>query len=65
MTIKVDENLPASVGEFLRDRGFDAHTVAEEDLVGSADSNLFDVARHDLRASAVKVGSGRASGGAW
>jgi predicted nuclease of predicted toxin-antitoxin system len=47
--IKIDENLPASVAELLRDRGVDAHTVAEEDLAGAADPDLLDALRDEDR----------------
>lgn len=42
MKIKLDENLPASVAVLLRERGFDAHTVADEDLVGASDPRLLE-----------------------
>jgi hypothetical protein len=32
---KIDENLPAEAAEILKSAGFDAHTVADEDLSGA------------------------------
>lgn len=49
MKIKIDENLPASVAELLRESGVDAHTVAEEDLAGAADPDLLDAVRSEDR----------------
>lgn len=49
MKVKVDENLPLSVAELLRERGVDAHTVHEEDLAGTTDPDLLDVMRLEDR----------------
>jgi predicted nuclease of predicted toxin-antitoxin system len=38
--IKLDEHLPTTVALQLRQRGFDVHTVRDEDLVGSGDAEL-------------------------
>ena len=34
MTFKIDENLPKDAAELLRNHGFDAETVREENLAG-------------------------------
>lgn len=39
---KVDENLPVEVAQLLRDAGFDADTVWDEQLAGSSDTVLAD-----------------------
>ena len=43
MKFKIDENLPSEFGVILQDAGFEADTVADEDLSGAADELL---ARH-------------------
>lgn len=43
MKFKIDENLPSEFAVILQDAGFDAETVADEDLSGAADGVL---ARH-------------------
>ena len=40
MKFKIDENLPAETAETLRQSGFVADTVAEEDLSGSDDETV-------------------------
>ncbi len=47
MKIKLDENLPATVAEVLRDTGHDADTIPEEGLAGEPDS----VVRHAAQES--------------
>lgn len=49
MKIKVDENLPYSVAELLRDRGFEADTVKEEGLGGTSDPQLLEVTTAEER----------------
>ena len=41
MKFKIDENLPAECASLLREAGFEAATVAEENLSGADDSILF------------------------
>ena len=40
MKFKIDENLPVEAADILRGSGFDAQTVLEQQLGGSADSGL-------------------------
>jgi predicted nuclease of predicted toxin-antitoxin system len=46
---KIDENLPTTAAEILREAGFDAETVADEDLAGSDDAVLATRARMEGR----------------
>ena len=47
---KVDENLPVEVADSLRERGHDATTVHEQQLVGRPDSRLVEVCDAESRA---------------
>lgn len=40
MNFKIDENLPAECGALLREAGYGADTVAEENLAGADDSAI-------------------------
>ena len=44
MRIKLDENIPAALGDLLRAAGHEPSTVAEEGLSGASDTNLLRVA---------------------
>jgi len=46
---KLDENLPGDGARLLRDAGFDAHTVLEEQLGGASDNSILDVCRSEKR----------------
>ena len=46
---KIDENLPVKVKERLAAHGHDAHTVHEEELAGSQDSVICQVAQGEER----------------
>jgi predicted nuclease of predicted toxin-antitoxin system len=46
---KIDENLPAEVAALLRDRGFDAHTVNDERLLGAKNAVIAEVACRERR----------------
>ncbi len=48
MRIKLDENLPASLASALTALAHEVHTVAEEDLSGSKDHELWEAAQHEL-----------------
>jgi predicted nuclease of predicted toxin-antitoxin system len=50
MKFKSDENLPIDVAEELRQAGFDAMTVAEQQLAGQPDGRVADVCRAEGRA---------------
>jgi predicted nuclease of predicted toxin-antitoxin system len=43
MRFKVDENLPEELAQLLRDSGWDATTVVEEQLGGSDDPRITEV----------------------
>ncbi|HEX9457735.1 MAG TPA: DUF5615 family PIN-like protein [Thermoanaerobaculia bacterium] len=43
MRFKVDENLPEELAQFLRDAGWDAKSVVEQQLGGSDDARIRDV----------------------
>jgi predicted nuclease of predicted toxin-antitoxin system len=47
---KVDENLPVEVGELLRQAGFDALTVLDQNLGGRPDTEVAAVCRSEGRA---------------
>jgi predicted nuclease of predicted toxin-antitoxin system len=46
---KIDENLPAEIAALLQDRGFDAHTVNDEGLVGANDEAIAEAACRERR----------------
>lgn len=50
MNFKVDENLPVEVADLLRQAGYNAATVLEQNLGGSADNQLAEVCQHEERA---------------
>lgn len=47
MRIKLDENLPASLASALTALAHEVHTVAEEDLSGSKDHELWEAAQQE------------------
>jgi len=49
MKFKIDENLPIEVAELLRQTGYDAATVLEQDLGGSADTDLASLCQKERR----------------
>jgi len=49
LKFKVDENLPAEAADILRDSGFIADTVADEDLSGADDDTVASASKSDLR----------------
>ena len=49
MKFKVDENLPAECALIFREAGFEAATVAEQNLSGAEDSVLFERCRAEGR----------------
>ncbi|PWU01762.1 MAG: hypothetical protein C5B51_22240 [Terriglobia bacterium] len=49
MKFKIDENLPAETAAILRQSGFVADTVAEEDLSGSDDQAVIARSRSEDR----------------
>jgi len=49
MRIKLDENLPLSLASVLTALAHDVHTVAEENLSGSKDDELWEAAQRESR----------------
>jgi len=49
MKIKLDENLPLRLADFLKDLGHDVHTVREERLVGHNDTENWEAAQKESR----------------
>ena len=47
MKFKVDENLPVELAEFLRNEGYDAITVIEQNLSGRSDSIIASVCKKE------------------
>lgn len=45
----LDENLPATIGVFLRSTGFDVNHVIETGMAGSSDIQVMDFARQEER----------------
>ena len=50
ISFKIDENLPIEVRELLRQSGFDALTVSDQNLGGHPDVDVAAVCRSELRA---------------
>lgn len=50
MQFKVDENLPLEVAELLRQAGYGATTVFEQNLGGKADAEIASVCQREERA---------------
>ena len=49
MKFKIDENLPVELAEFLRNEGYDAITVIEQNLSGRSDSTVASVCKKEMR----------------
>ena len=49
MKIKLDENLPSALAEYLREQKIDTNTVMEEQLSGSQGARLLSVAQKERR----------------
>lgn len=49
MKFKVDENLPIQIAELLRDFGYDAATVLEQQLGGASDKNIAAICQEEGR----------------
>ena len=49
MNFKLDENLPAELGGFLRGHGHDAHSVLDEHLGGASDQSIAGVCQAEQR----------------
>ena len=50
MKFKIDENLPVETADLLREAGYEADTVQEEGLTGTADETLAERVRREGRA---------------
>jgi predicted nuclease of predicted toxin-antitoxin system len=49
LKFKIDENLPAECAQIFREAGFEAATVAEQQLSGTEDATLFGRCRAESR----------------
>jgi predicted nuclease of predicted toxin-antitoxin system len=49
LRIKIDEDLPLALAVMLRNAGYQATTVLEEDLGGSKDANLWKVIQREKK----------------
>lgn len=49
MKIKLDENIPTSLADILRQLGHDVHTVPDEGLAGSVDSDIWAAVQSEHR----------------
>jgi len=49
MRFKIDENLPGELVELLEGEGHDAHTVRDENLVGTKDPPLLEACKREGR----------------
>lgn len=49
MKFKIDENLPESVKRLLNDRGYDCHSVYDENIQGGPDDKLIQICRGEKR----------------
>ena len=45
----LDENVPLSIGAFLRDMGFDVVHAKEVEMLGASDNHIMELARHEER----------------
>jgi predicted nuclease of predicted toxin-antitoxin system len=53
MKFKVDENLPVEAAEELRQAGYDAVSVIDQNLSGDTDLTISTVCQHEARALAT------------
>jgi predicted nuclease of predicted toxin-antitoxin system len=49
MRIKVDEDLPRLAAQWLRDRGYEASTVRDQEMSGWEDSDLWEAVQSEQR----------------
>lgn len=49
MKIKIDENLPTSIQEFLILAGHDCHSVYDENIAGGSDEQLISICHDEQR----------------
>jgi predicted nuclease of predicted toxin-antitoxin system len=49
MKIKLDENLPASLAPILKSLQHDVHTIADENLTGRTDSEIWEAVQREQR----------------
>lgn len=49
MRVKVDEDLPRRVAGFLRDCGYDASSVRDQNMGGASDSHLWEASQSEQR----------------
>lgn len=49
MNFKIDENMPVEVAELLKQAGYDAITISEQNLIGTTDTNLANICQKEKR----------------
>ncbi len=49
MNVKIDENLPSSIQDFLKNRGHDCHSVYDEGIAGGPDDQLISICHDENR----------------
>ena len=49
LKLKLDENFPESIGDFLRHAGHDVETVLSQTISGVSDRELFEICRKEKR----------------
>ncbi len=49
MQFKIDENLPIDIAELLRQTGYNALTIWDQELVGSPDQTIAEVCQRERR----------------
>jgi predicted nuclease of predicted toxin-antitoxin system len=50
VSFKVDENLPAEATTLLKEKGYDALSVHDQNMVGSTDDKIADICQSEERA---------------
>jgi predicted nuclease of predicted toxin-antitoxin system len=49
MRFKIDENLPIEVADLLRQAGYEASTIYDQNLVGEVDENIAEICQTEQR----------------
>ncbi len=49
MNFKIDENMPVEVAELLKQAGYDAITISDQNLIGTTDTNLANICQKEKR----------------
>ncbi|MCI0401630.1 MAG: DUF5615 family PIN-like protein [Gammaproteobacteria bacterium] len=56
MKFKIDENLPVEIAALLQEAGYDATTILDQELGGSADPRIASACRNEDRALVTRYG---------